>query len=239
MHERFYSDPYLTTLDTTVISHDERGLILADTLCYPLGGGQPGDSATLNCADGRTLRIIDTRRDRETRAVLHQTEPDAPRLEAGTPITLTLDWERRYRHMRIHTCLHLLSVVIKAGVTGGNLSADSGRLDFDIPEDMQLDKQRIEEELNRLIAEDRPVSVRMTSGAALKADPSLIKTMSVTPPLDLPEIRLIEIEGADLQPCGGTHVARTGEIGPVAVKKIESKGARNKRVVIALKADAA
>jgi misacylated tRNA(Ala) deacylase len=239
MHERFYTDPYLTSLDTTVVSHDERGLILADTLCYPLGGGQPGDSATLNGADRRTLRIVDTRRDRETREILHQTEPDAPRLEAGTPVTLTLDWERRYRHMRIHTCLHLLSVVIKAGVTGGNLSAESGRLDFDIPEDMQLDKQRIEEELNRLIAEDRPVSVRMTSGAALKADPSLIKTMSVTPPLDLPEIRLIEIEGADLQPCGGTHVARTGEIGPVEVKKIESKGARNKRVVIALKVDAA
>lgn len=239
MHERFYTEPYLTTLDTTVLSHDERGLILADTLCYPLGGGQPGDSAIVSWADGGTLRIVDTRRDRETRVVLHQTEADAPQLAAGTSVTIALDWERRYRHMRIHTCLHLLSVVIKAGVTGGNLSAESGRLDFDIPEDMQLDKQRIEQELNRLIAENRPVSVRMTSGAALKADPSLIKTMSVTPPLDLPEIRLIEIEGADLQPCGGTHVARTGEIGQVEVKKIESKGARNKRVVIALKADAA
>jgi len=175
----------------------------------------------------------DTRRDKQSREILHQTEGDT-RLAAGTPVTLTLDWERRYRHMRIHTCLHLLSAVIKAGVTGGNLTAEAGRLDFDVPEGMELEKEAIEATLNRLIAENHPVRVRMTSGAALKADPGLIKTLSVTPPLDLPEIRLIEVEGADLQPCGGTHVARTGEIGLVLVKKIENKGARNKRVVVAL-----
>ncbi|GGX82233.1 alanyl-tRNA editing protein [Vogesella alkaliphila] len=234
MSEQFNLDAYQRTLDTQVLQHDAHGLVLADTLCYPLGGGQPGDRATLTLADGRQLAVHDTRRDKESRRIVHQFDADAPLLAPGTPLTLTLDWARRYRHMRVHTCLHLLSVVIKAGVTGGNLSADGGRLDFDLPEGMQLEPQAIEQALNELIARDLPVSVKMTSGAALQAQPELIKTMSVTPPLHLPEIRLIEIDGVDLQPCGGTHVARTGEIGRVLVKKIESKGARNKRVVIAL-----
>ncbi|BBF86792.1 Ser-tRNA(Ala) deacylase [Aquitalea magnusonii] len=234
MPERFYLDPYQTTLQTTVIRHDDAGLVLADTLCYPLGGGQPGDTATLTLADGSTLAISDTRRNRETREILHITAADAPRLTAGSAVTLTLDWVRRHRHMRVHTGLHLLSVVIKAGVTGGNLTAEGGRLDFDLPEGMELDKDEIEAGLNALVAQDLAVSIQMTSGEALKARPELIKTMSVTPPLELPEIRLIEIDGVDLQPCGGTHVRRTGEIGRLLVKKIESKGARNKRVVVTL-----
>ncbi|MBM2885018.1 alanyl-tRNA editing protein [Chromobacterium amazonense] len=233
MQEQFYQDPYQTRLATRVVRHDDAGLVLEDTLCYPLGGGQPGDSATLTLADGGTLRIADTRRDRETRAILHQTEGDI-RLVPGTEVTLDLDWDRRYRHMRIHTCMHLLGVVIKAGVTGGNMTAESGRLDFSLPEGMELDKEEIEAELNRLVAANLPVTVKMTSGEALQAQPELIRTMSVTPPLHLPEIRLIEIEGVDLQPCGGTHLARTGEVGRVRVKKIENKGARNKRVVLEL-----
>ncbi len=234
MPERFYLDPYQTSLDTTVVSHDERGIVLADTLCYPLGGGQPGDTGTLVLADGSLLAITDTRRDKTTREILHQPAPASTQLAAGSAVTLQLDWARRYRHMRIHSCLHLLSCVVRAGVTGGNLSADSGRLDFDLPEGMELDAAHIERELNALIAANHAVSVQMTSGEALRAQPELIKTMSVTPPLDLPEIRLVAIEGVDLQPCGGTHVRHTGEIGAVVVKKIESKGARNKRVVIAL-----
>jgi len=209
MPERFYLDPYQTTLHTTVLSHDERGLVLADTLCYPLGGGQPGDTGTLQLADGNQLTVTDTRRDKASREIVHQLAAGSPQLAAGSAVTLQLDWARRHRHMRVHTCLHLLSCVIRAGVTGGNLTADSGRLDFDLPEGMELDREHIEREL-------------------------MIKTMSVTPPLDLPEIRLIAIDGIDLQPCGGTHVRHTGEIGQVVVKKIESKGARNKRVVIAL-----
>ena len=234
MQERFNVDPYQQTFATTVLRHDEQGLVLSDTLFYPLGGGQPGDTGTLTLADGAQLAITDTRRDKETRDILHVLAAGAPQLTTGMPVTLSLDWERRHRHMRVHTCLHLLSVVIKAGVTGGNLTAESGRLDFDLPEGMELDKDHIEAELNRLIGEDRTVRVQMTSGEALQRQPELIKTMSVTPPLHLPEIRLIEIDGVDLQPCGGTHVARTSEIGPVTVKKIESKGARNTRVVIAL-----
>lgn len=234
MPERFYLDPYQTTLHTTVLSHDERGLVLADTLCYPLGGGQPGDTATLQLADGSQLAITDTRRDKASREIVHQLAAGSPLLAAGSAVTLQLDWARRHRHMRVHTCLHLLSCVIRAGVTGGNLTADSGRLDFDLPEGMELDRDHIERELNALIAANHAVTVQMTSGEALRAQPELIKTMSVTPPLDLPEIRLIAIDGIDLQPCGGTHVLQTGEIGQVLVKKIESKGARNKRVVIAL-----
>lgn len=234
MPERFYLDPYQTTLHTTVLSHDERGLVLADTLCYPLGGGQPGDTATLQLADGRQLAVTDTRRDKASREIVHQLAAGSPQLAAGSAVTLQLDWARRHRHMRVHTCLHLLSCVIRAGVTGGNLTADSGRLDFDLPEGMELDRDHIERELNALIAANHAVTVQMTSGEALRAQPELIKTMSVTPPLDLPEIRLIAIDGIDLQPCGGTHVRQTGEIGQVLVKKIESKGARNKRVVIAL-----
>lgn len=234
MPERFYLDPYQTTLHTTVLSHDERGLVLADTLCYPLGGGQPGDTATLQLADGSQLAITDTRRDKASREIVHQLAAGSPQLAAGSAVTLQLDWARRHRHMRVHTCLHLLSCVIRAGVTGGNLTADSGRLDFDLPEGMELDRDHIERELNALIAANHAVTVQMTSGEALRAQPELIKTMSVTPPLDLPEIRLIAIDGIDLQPCGGTHVRQTGEIGQVLVKKIESKGARNKRVVVAL-----
>lgn len=235
MQEHFYTNAYQAELKTTVVEHNEAGLVLADTIFYPLGGGQPGDTGKVTLVDGSEIAITDTRRDRTTRQIMHILAADAAFLAAGTPVTIILDWERRYRHMRVHTCLHLLSVVIKAGVTGGNISVNSGRLDFDLPEGMELDKEQIETDLNALIAADHTLVVEMTSGEALKAKPELIKTMSVTPPLELPEIRLINIgNGVDLQPCGGTHVARTGEIGPVVIKKIESKGARNKRVVVAL-----
>ncbi len=233
MQEQFYRNPYQRTLTTRVVRHDEHGLVLEDTLFYPLGGGQPGDTGSAILGDV-SVRIGDTRRDRESREILHLTPDTHHVFAAGDEVTLELDWERRHRHMRIHTCLHLLSVVIPIGVTGGNLTEESGRLDFNLPEGMELDKASIETELNALIAADHPVEIIMTSGEALKAQPELIKTMSVTPPLELPEIRLINIPGVDLQPCGGTHVARTGEIGPVVVKKLENKGARNKRVVIAL-----
>ncbi|MDN0081511.1 alanyl-tRNA editing protein [Crenobacter sp. SG2305] len=234
MPEKFYQNAYLTQLDTRVLRHDEAGLVLEDTIFYPLGGGQPGDTGTVSDAAGTVFEITDTRRDRMSREIVHLSAPDAPRFAPGTPVTLTLDWTRRYRHMRLHTALHLLSCVIRAGVTGGNLTAESARLDFDLGDEWVLDRDQIEQALNRLIIDDYPVSVEMTSGTVLAAQPELIKTMSVQPPLDLPEIRLIRIEGTDLQPCGGTHVAHTGEIGRVVVKKIENKGSRNKRVVIAL-----
>jgi misacylated tRNA(Ala) deacylase len=229
--ELFNDDAYLRRAQARVLRHDEAGLVLDATLFYPLGGGQPGDIGTVVLEDGRRLPVTDTRRDRQTRQVTSFLDPDAPLLAPGTPVGLELDWERRHRHMRMHTALHLLSAVIKAGVTGGNLGDRSGRLDFDAGE-LRLDAGEITGRLQALVAADRPVHVRCISGDELRAQPELIRTMSVSPPLDVPMVRLIEIEGTDLQPCGGTHVSRTGEIGALRVGRIENKGARNRRVAL-------
>ena len=229
--ELFNDDAYLRHASACVLRHDASGLVLDATLFYPLGGGQPGDTGEVVLEDGRRLAVTDTRRDRETRQIVSQLAQDAPVLAPGTPVHLELDWDRRHRHMRMHTALHLLSAVIKAGVTGGNLTDQSGRLDFDAGE-LRLDADDITHRLQALVDADRPVRVRSISGDELRAQPELIRTMSVSPPLDVPMVRLIEIEGTDLQPCGGTHVARTGEIGGVRVGKIENKGARNRRVAL-------
>lgn len=230
--ELFNEDAYLRLTQAQVQQHGEAGVVLDATVFYPLGGGQPGDTGALVLADGGRIPILDTRRDRESRAIMHVVPEDAPRLAPHTPVTLELDWDRRHRHMRMHTALHLLSAVIKAGVTGGNLTDQTGRLDFDAA-GMTFDAEAITAQLQRLIAEDRSVRVRNIASEELRAQPELIRTMAVSPPLDVPSVRLIEIEGADLQPCGGTHVARTGEIGPIRVTRIESKGARNRRVALA------
>lgn len=230
--ELFNDDAYARACRAKVVDHDDAGVALDATVFYPLGGGQPGDTGHLVMADGARIAIVDTRRNRETGAIVHVLPADAPSIAPGTPVELELDWPRRHRHMRMHTALHLLSAVIKAGVTGGNLSDRSGRLDFDAA-GMTLDAEAITAELNTLIAADLPVRVRTIPGAELRAQPELIKTLSVQPPMDAPWVRLIDIEGADLQPCGGTHVARTAEIGAVRVSKIESKGSRNRRVVLA------
>lgn len=233
--ELFSEDAYLRRAVARVLRHDEAGIVLDSTLFYPLGGGQPGDTGTLLLQDGRRVAIADTRRDRSTREMISTLagDPtiDGDYLAPGTPVDIELDWDRRHRHMRMHTALHLLSAVVKAGVTGGNLTDRGGRLDFDAG-DLHLDAQDITLRLNELIAADRPVHVRSISGDELRAQPELIRTMSVSPPLDVPMVRLIEIEQTDLQPCGGTHVARTGEIGALRVARIENKGARNRRVAL-------
>ena len=163
--------------------------------------------------------------------VLHLINPDSTPPAPGSRVVAALDWERRYRHMRMHTCLHLLSAVIDAPVTGGQLSAEKGRLDFDV--DTKLDKAAVQDELNTLIARDFVVAARWISDEALAAQPELVKTMRVKPPSGQGRVRVIDVDGIDLQPCGGTHVARTGEIGPVIVRKIESKGRHNRRVSLA------
>ena len=154
---------------------------------------------------------------------------------AGAAVTAIIDWDRRHRLMRMHSCLHLLCAVIAGDVTGGQVSDGKGRLDFNLP-DTQLDKDKIAAELNRLIQEDHPVRPRWIADTELQAHPELVRTMSVKPPMGLGRVRVLEIEGVDLQPCGGTHVARTGEIGPVLVTKIESKGKQNRRVNLAFAA---
>jgi misacylated tRNA(Ala) deacylase len=237
-HTLYTENPYQAHCTTRISAVRESSVELEATVFYPLGGGQPGDTGWLIDASGRRQRIIDTRRDRDSGAIMHLLEPGTLVSLVGSTVEIELDWARRHRHMRMHTCLHLLSAVVPHGVTGGNLGADSGRLDFDI-DGTALDAASIQAELARLIAADLAVSTRLISGAELAAQPELIKTLTVKPPLHLPQIRLIEIAGADLQPCGGTHVARTGEIGAVRVLKIESKGARNRRVVLGFAQDAA
>lgn len=211
----------------------EGGVILDRTLFYPQGGGQPGDSGTLVWEGGR-LPIATTIKGIGDDIILVPAEPLAlPPIGAG--LDQRLDWDRRYGHMRMHTGLHLLSVVIPLPVTGGALSAEKGRLDFDMP-DAPDDKAVLEGQLNALITRDLAVTEDFISDADLDANPSLVKTMSVTPPRGSGEVRLIRIgEGAaqvDLQPCGGTHVARTGEIGKLIIGKIENKGRQNRRVSV-------
>ncbi len=230
--ERFYDDVNLRECAATVLQHDERGLMTDATVFYPNGGGQPGDIGQVLLEDGRHIAIVNTRRDRESREILHQLEPDSPRLPKGSKVRLQLDWPRRYRNMRMHTCMHLLSAVVKAGVTGGDLNDQRGRLDFDTGGE-PLDRNEIEAQLRQLIEADLPIHIRSMSGTELAARPELIKTMAVQPPLHLPEIRLIEIENTDLQPCGGTHVTHTAEIGAVQITKITNKGAHNRRVTLA------
>ncbi|MBV8047417.1 MAG: alanyl-tRNA editing protein, partial [Paludibacterium sp.] len=220
--------------DTTVVSHDAQGgLVLADTIFYPLGGGQPADTGTLCTADGACYPVVNTLRDPESGQIVHYLA-GAAELPAGARVTLELDWDRRYSHMRMHTCQHLLSVVLPYEVTGGNLNQEGGRMDFNLPEGVVLDKDTIQRELDRLIAEDHAVRLILTTGEALRAQPDLVKTLTAPPPMDATEVHLVEIEGVDLQSCAGTHVQRTAEVGRVQVKKIENKGARNKRVHVAL-----
>ena len=231
--ELFRHDGYLTTCDARIISVDEEGLRLDRTVFYPLGGGQPGDTGSLVLANGEVVKIIDTRKGSHPAQIVHIPEPSVTSELIGRHVTATIDWDRRYRLMRVHTSLHLLSVIITAGVTGGSIRDGSGRLDFDLP-DSNLDKEHINSELNRLITEDHLVSTEWITEQELHQQPELVKTMSVQPPIGQGRVRLLRIGNIDLQPCGGTHVARTSEIGRVSVKKIEKKGKHNRRVNIAL-----
>jgi len=200
---------------------------------YPLGGGQAGDTGRLVRAPGDALAIADTRKGETPDRVLHLPAPGGPLPQPGETVTLEIDWPRRYRLMRLHTALHLLSCVIPAPVTGGNITAEKARLDFDI-DFSQLNAERIERETNALIAAGAATETVWITDAELDAQPDLVKTMSVQPPRGAGRVRLLKIPGIDLQPCGGTHVANIAEIEGIRVLKIRSEGKRNKRVEIAL-----
>ncbi|ULB09042.1 alanyl-tRNA editing protein [Cereibacter azotoformans] len=232
----FCTDPYLREAEARVTGHTAEGGILIDrSIFYPTGGGQPGDSGCLVWEGGR-IPIATAIKAEGGRVALVPAEAAALPPE-GAPVRQILDWDRRHRHMRVHTALHLLSVVIPLPVTGGQIGAERGRLDFDMPEP-PADVAALEEALNALVGRDLPVSEDWITDAELLADPSIVKTMSVMPPTGQGRVRLVRIgQGADqvdLQPCGGTHVARTGEIGRVAIGKIEKKGRQNRRVTLAL-----
>lgn len=233
----FYRDANLRQCDASVVAVGDDGIVLDQTVFYPVGGGQPGDSGIFCLRDGAEIVIETTRRRRDDGALLHIPAAGSivSGLRPGDHVVAQLDWQRRYTHMRIHTCLHLLSAVIPAGVTGGAVSQGSGRLDFDLP-GVTPDRVAVESQLNALIEQKHTVTPRWTSSAELEARPGLVKTMSVAPPSGVARVRLVEIAGVDLQACGGTHVSNTAEIGAVTVTKIENKGAHNRRVTVALAA---
>jgi misacylated tRNA(Ala) deacylase len=230
VEELFRQDAYLKESEADVTALDERGVRLDRTLFYPTGGGQPGDTGVLRW-DGGEARIVDSVKAGDD--VLHVLASDAPRPAVGARVHAVLDWDRRYRHMRMHTALHVMSAVIKGNVTGGQVGADKSRLDFNLEGEVPT-KEWVTEEINKLIALDRPVSPQWVTDQELEARPELVKTMSVRPPMGAGRVRLLSIEGIDLQACGGTHVARTGEIGKVECVKIENKGKMNRRFVISL-----
>jgi misacylated tRNA(Ala) deacylase len=227
----FRDDAYLRDCAARVAGVDERGIRLDRTVFYPQGGGQPGDSGVLHLADGTSLAIVDTRKGDGIDEVLHISAPGAALPPPGSAVIAEIDWPRRHRLMRIHTCLHLLSAVVPGAVTGGQIADGKGRLDFDVPGDA-LDKATIARRINELIAADHEALARWISDEELAARPELVRTMSVKPPIGQGRVRLIDIAGVDLQPCGGTHLRRTGEIGPVEVLKIENKGRQNRRIVV-------
>jgi misacylated tRNA(Ala) deacylase len=226
----FQADAYLRTCAARVVEALPTGVVLDRTVFYPLGGGQPGDTGTLRHSDGRSWRVVDTRKGEQGR-ILHQLEPGPAPPEPGDELEATLDWERRYAHMRMHSCLHLLGSVLRYGVTGGQIASDKGRLDFDTQD--EIDRERVSAAINALIEANHPVQSQWITDEELDRQPELVRTMSVQPPRGVGKIRLLNIDGVDLQPCGGTHVARTAEIGRVQVTKVESKGRHNRRVYVA------
>lgn len=229
MTERlFEQDAYRQECEATVVAADESGIVLDRTVFYPLGGGQPGDRGYLEPAGGGRIDIVDTRKG-EAGAIRHIPAEGSALPGPGETLRAVIDWDLRHRHMRMHTCLHLLCAVVDAPVTGGNLNDEKGRLDFDLPEST-VDKATLTEALNALIDRRIDTAVEAISDEALAANPSLVKTMSVQPPTGAGTVRLLRIGDVDLQPCGGTHVANIGEIGRVRVSRIEKKSRLNRRI---------
>ena len=231
----FRDDSYLQTCAARVVAlTGEGGVVLDRTVFYANSGGQPGDTGTLTATDGRVVPVVNAvYTDAAKSEIAHLPAPGSPALHVGDQVTAAIDWDKRFARMRMHTALHLLSAVLPYAVTGGSVGESESRLDFDIPE-AGLDKDAIGARVNDMIAANAAVSARWISDAELEANPGLIKTMSVKPPMGTGRVRLIEIAGLDLQPCGGTHVRSLSEIGRVAVTGIEKKGKQNRRVRLAL-----
>ena len=230
----FLDAPTQWTVDATVLASEPGQIVLDRTIFYARSGGQPGDMGVLRW-DGGTCAIADTIKG-EAGAVLHVPAADATLPPVGAAVTGEIDWDRRHRLMRMHTAMHLLCSLIKgAAVTGGSVGLDKSRLDFDLPNPPP--KEELEAGLNALIDADLPVTFEWVDEARLDADPGLVRTMSVQPPRGTGRLRLMRIGTddnlVDLQPCGGTHVSRTGEIGPMRIVKIENKGRQNRRIILA------
>jgi len=229
--EKLYQeDPYMKECRAIVTGIADHGVMLDRSVFYCQGGGQPGDTGALALTDGRLLKVVNTITEQETGEQLHVLDGDEILPALGVEVTARIDWDRRYGFMRMHSCMHMLCAVIDAPVTGGSVSEGRARLDFDLPD--PIDKAEVTEALNKLIQQDKPRHFRWITDEELQSQQDLVRTMSVSPPVGQGRVRLVEFEGIDLQPCGGTHVARSGEIGPVRVSKIEKKGKQNRRVIV-------
>lgn len=228
--ELFRKDGYLQQCEATVTGLAENAFAVDQTVFYPMGGGQPGDSGHAVRENGRQIRIQDTQNDREHARILHIVEEgeELPAVDEG--LCLYIDWERRYRLMRMHSCMHMLCAVVPAPVTGGSIRDGSGRLDFDLPNPPS--REDLEETLNRVIAEHHPMSYLWVTDQEMRDRPELVKTMSVRPPSGAGMVRLVQFGEADLQACGGTHVANSGEIGTVRIESIRNKGRQNRRITV-------
>ena len=229
----FRDDSYLRECEARVVAVNEQGVVLDRTVFYANSGGQPGDLGVLVSASGAQVPVANTiYLDQMKTEIAHVPAPGTPPLAIGDKVAAQIDWDKRYARMRMHTALHLLSAALPYAVTGGSVGDTEGRLDFDIPE-AGLDKDAITAKLAEMIAANAAVTSRWISDDELAGNPGLVKTMAVKPPMGTGKVRLIEIAGLDLQPCGGTHVRSTGEIGKVAVTQIEKKGKQNRRVRLA------
>lgn len=229
----YYEDSYQKKLSATITAVDGEWIELDATIFYPLGGGQPGDTGIMAGADGKEHNVIDTRKSDTPNQIRHQLDTHDHGLKPGDIVETEVDWERRFKHMRMHTSMHLLGSLIPVPVTGGSVGAEKSRLDFDLGEH-QIDKVDLTTRMNKLVEASHPVVFGTITEAELDERPELVRTMSVQPPRGAGDIRTVRIEGVDFQPCGGTHVNNTSEIGVVLISKIENKGKRNRRVHIVL-----
>lgn len=232
----FRDDAYLKAVDAEVTSVEGNAVRLSETIFYPTGGGQPGDSGTMTMADGTNIIITEARKGESLDDVVHYLAEGSAAPSVGDKVTLTLDWDRRYKHMRFHTAMHVMCSLIEGDVTGGNMTDQKARLDFNLPDGFP-EKEVLNEKLAAAVNGNHPVGTRWITDEELDAQPDLVRTMSVQPPRGSGKIRLLEIEDVDLQPCGGTHLAATGEIGDVFVSKIENKGKMNRRFTLRFKSD--
>lgn len=227
--ELFREDSYLKACEATVVAVEGNGVVLDQTVFYPAGGGQPGDHGVMT-VNGSELAIVDCFKDRESEAHLHVLAEGATLPKIGDKVNVTLDWDRRYKLMRMHSALHLLCGAVDGSVTGGSVGPDKSRLDFDL--DDAPDKEALAAKLNEAVAANADVSISWITDEELDSNPDMVRTMSVKPPRGSGRVRVIEVVGIDLQPCGGTHVKNTSEIGRLRVGKIEKKGRQNRRINI-------
>jgi len=229
----FYQDSYQKTHTSRVVAVHDNGVVLESTIFYPLSGGQPGDTGKL-LVGGKEYQVVDTRFDDDRKNILHfLSAEDLSAIHVGDEARTELDWQRRHRHMRMHTSMHLMCHLIPAQATGGSIGETESRIDFDL-QGLEVNKDDLTRRINELIQQDIPLTIGTITETELDENPALVRTMSVQPPRGQGTVRTINIENIDIQPCGGTHVKSTGEIGEVIVGKIKNKGKQNKRISLAL-----